>query len=112
MSVSLLITSHNSEKENRLVPIATEGTFQDYWQPTSASLGLKWVPLFQGGIPITAEDIPFIIDELGTLRNYVSSETHPSVPQDMANLMEARIDELIPELKRLREDNDADIYIG
>ncbi len=112
MSVVLLVTYHNPDKENRLVPIATEGIFQDYWQPTSAALGLQWVPLFQGGIPITAEDIPFIIDELGILRNYVSGKIHLLIPQDMANLMVKRIDTLIPELKHLQDGDDAEIFIG
>ncbi len=112
MSVVLLITYHTSEKENRLVPIATEGTFQDYWQPISAVLGLKWLPLFQGGVPIPAEDIPCIIDELSTLRNYISRKFHPALSQDMANLMEARIDTLIPELEHFQDDKDAEIFIG
>ena len=112
MSVALLITYQNPGKENRLVPIATERTFQEYWQPASAALGLQWVPLLQGGVPITTEDIPFLVDELGRLKNYVSSESHPALPQDMANLILERVDTLLLELRHLQDDKDAEIFIG
>ena len=112
MSVSLVIKYRTPGKEADLVPITTERTFEEYWQPASAALNLKWIPLFQIGLPIDAQDVPDIVDELLLLKKEVSSGAIPAIPESIVNLMVSHIDELIPALRKVQENPDAEGYIG
>jgi len=70
MSVSLLINQHNNTDETRIVPIATESIFSEFWRPAASQLNLQFVPLFQSGLPINKEDLFIIIEELRKLKLY------------------------------------------
>ena len=59
MSVALSIQPRGtSGAAARTVPVATQDVFKRYWLPGSEALGLKWVPLFETGIPLGKDDIP------------------------------------------------------
>jgi hypothetical protein len=112
MSVSLFIKYQTVGKETDLVAIATEKIFEEYWQPASATLGLKWIPLFQVGLPLNAQDVPDIEDELLLLKEKVSSGAIATIPESIAKLIVSRIDELIPALRKVQENPDAEGYVG
>ena len=112
MSVGLVIKCQDGETEARLVPIATERIFEEYWQPMCSALGLRWVPLFQSGLPLKSDDIPDVLDELLQLKAFLSNKPHPSIPEDMANHVVSRIKMLMRELQQIQEDPKAEGWIS
>lgn len=112
MSVSLLIKYHNPGKRSRLVPIATEDTFEQYWQTASSRLALKWVPIFQSGLPLRNDDIPLIVAELDRLRDYWVESGQHDIPREIAEQLLSRVKNLLIELKGIQEDPDAEGYIS
>ena len=65
MSVQLTITWSSSEFE--ALPIATQRVFAKHWLPGAYELDLKWVPLFESGIPLAMDDLPAVMTELQAL---------------------------------------------
>ena len=109
MTVSLFMKTQRDGDE-RVVPISTERVFEDYWQPAARKLGLKWVPLFQTGLPLEQEDIPVVLEELEKLRTAFEKPSH--VPADTDEYVLGRLNLLIEELKTTVASSDLDIYIG
>ncbi|WP_437793350.1 hypothetical protein [Sorangium sp. So ce693] len=108
MSVVLTTTSRQGDtRSNRLVPVAAQATFKEFWVPAAEALGLQWVPLFETGIPVERSDLPGVIRELAALRAlWVSSEPHREA------ILE-RLDRLIDELNKINSaDDDVEIFIG
>jgi hypothetical protein len=112
MSVVLLLKYPNSGRETRLIPISTEEAFETYWLPTSRVLGLKWLPLFHAGVPVTKEDVPSIQRELEVLRESITSPTPPQLPAEVAARMVGRIDELLFELNAMQSEANVEAFIG
>jgi hypothetical protein len=98
MSVSLVVEYSDPEKNTRLIPIATERIFDEYWQPACKALGLKWIPLFQSGLPLPPEDIPDVLEELSRLETHLSSGSRPDIPADVREQILSRIGMLVREL--------------
>jgi hypothetical protein len=109
MSVALYLKKAD-DGEDRVVPISTERVFEDYWQPAAQKLGLKWVPLFQTGLPIESEDIPPVLDELGQLKAEFD-RTRPG-SADVSDYVRERLDRLIAELSELANNGRSEVYIG
>lgn len=111
MSVSLLVQRRNGASVSSLTPISTEEFFAQHWQPLISLLNLRWMALFQSGLPMTYEDISPILDELFTFRRYLSalqaSESDPAIQH-----MTTRSDMLITELQAMKDDLTAEAYIG
>ncbi len=112
MSVSLVVENGKPDKEVRLIPVATEKVFEDYWRPACLTLGLKWIPLFQSGLPLTGEDVPYVLTELARLRCYLLDSTARDIPRDVAEGIILRIDNVVTELKHLRENPAAHAYVS
>jgi hypothetical protein len=109
MSVSLFYKDQQSGEE-RVVPISTERVFEEYWQPAALELGLKWIPLFQSGLPLSAEDIPEVIEELTRLRLQLRAKKSGKSPED--EYVAERLERLISELEAIAAKTDAEAYIG
>jgi hypothetical protein len=109
MSVALSIQPRDtSASAARLVPVATEDVFKRHWLPGSEALGQKWVPLFETGIPVDAEDIPEVLAELRALQTW----TREHAPASAAVIRE-RLERLILELTSLQENlEQAELFIG
>ncbi len=112
MSVSLLLEYQDPKRHSRMVPIATEEFFESYWLPASKLLQLTWIPAFQSGFNVEREDIPSILDELKMLRQLMTSDPLPELPEGVVGHLVTRIDLLIAELKTIRDEPVANIYIG
>lgn len=109
MSISLFISYHDPRREDRLIPIASDDTFQRYWRPTCRTLGLRWVSRFQSGWTLTALDLPPILEELRLLRQHLPESDLPAEP--LHHLL-ARISVLRRELHEIERLADASAYIG
>lgn len=108
MSIELMIQpkGHGPEMA-RTVPIATHAMFDLYWAPAAQTLGLSWVPLFRTGVPVNADDIADIVEELLALRRAIEI----SASGDDGVVL-PRIDRLLSELRSTGHDPDVDLYIG
>ena len=104
MSVALLV--ENPPDNTRLVPVATERVFTEYWQPACSALNLKWVPCFQTGIELAQEDLPLVVEELAQLKCWIESAQNEELAP-----VKSRIENLISELGQLRGTT-AKIWIG
>ena len=109
MSVALSIQPRGtSGAAARTVPVATQDVFKRYWLPGSEALGLKWVPLFETGIPLGKDDIPDVLQELRALHSW----TRVQAPETGA-MIGARLERLITELSALVESlEQVEVFIG
>ena len=109
MSVALSIQPRGtSGAAPRIVPVATQEVFKRYWLPGSESLGLKWVPLFETGIPLAKEEVPDVLRELRALDDW----TRLHAPETAA-VIGARLERLIAELSALVESlEQVEVFIG
>lgn len=68
MSVSLLISGKDIPEEKwENIPIASEESFKKLWLPLSKDLDLEYVPLFEIGLDIDAENLNDVIKEMKLL---------------------------------------------
>jgi len=92
----------------RYVPVATQDTFKRHWVPGCEALGLKWVPLFETGIPLEVVDLPVVLQELRVLESW----TQQHAPESGALIAE-RLARLISELSALVGSLDGvELFIG
>jgi hypothetical protein len=112
MSVALLLKYPKTGRESRLVPISTEEAFEVYWLPAARLLGLRWLPLFQAGVPISKSDVPSILTELEALREFMTKQPHAQLPAAVAAHVVERIDGLNFELKAMQEIANIEAFIG
>lgn len=95
---------------NFYVPVATEDFFEKYWKPAAEVLGLIWIPLFQFGLDITAEDMGSINTELDAIQewgsNYMSSGDPKEHLLTRTNLLQTKLNTIFAAQKDIR------IYIG
>jgi hypothetical protein len=113
MSISLLIElKESSRKEARLVPIATEQIFSIYWQPACDILDLKWITLFQSGLPIdNEEERRMIVSELSQLKlHFVKDEQ--VLDRSAIDHIISRIDDLTREIMSISDLDLYELYIG
>ncbi|MDP2316560.1 MAG: hypothetical protein Q8P41_26945 [Pseudomonadota bacterium] len=109
MSVAALFEGPAAEAIGcEYIPVATEAVFEELWVPACGTLGLRWVPCFQSGIPITSEDLPDVIDELDRLRCWVADHAEVDTRQWWLD----RIDRLRSALHRVRDVAEPDVWIG
>ena len=102
MSVAMIITDRNSEK--RMIPVATEQTYEDVWQAGARALGLEWVELMQTGVDITAENRPAIVDELNKLGVWFEEHGH--------SYERVRLTTLLGEIEALRFEDVSRAWVG
>jgi hypothetical protein len=108
VSISLLVKPAGKGLEGAVsVPLATEDVFKRYWSPVCAALGLKWVPLFQTGLPVGMDDIGEVLSELLEIRRWLDER-----PEQGASVIRPRLDAVITELERVASSPDVEIYIG
>ncbi len=110
MSIALIVQGQPHLEDTRCVPIATEEVFRQFWLPASEELGLAWVPLFEGGLPITTADLPCVIADLELLRNHW--RWSDSGARGHSERLLERLDPLLEELKSLLANVEVDAYIG
>ncbi len=105
MSVALLIRDA-SDKDERILPVATEATFRARWLPGIMELGLEWGPLMQAGFEITAENYSPVIVELTSLRGWMLSNLGAGAYEI------SRLDSLLRELRALSFAAGATAFLG
>jgi len=109
MSIGLFISFRNPQKEDRLVPIASDYIFSKHWKPICEELHLRWVPRFQNGWMLSVQDMPHILMELSQLQRYLTcGETHVEISHHML----ARISVLMRELNEVHKNMDANAFVG
>lgn len=108
MSVALLITRKKDGKDE-LIPIATESVFIGMWNPIIRQLKLEWMPLFQTGVPVEAEDMVPVIKEVEAFIDLVSKilANRPDYSE-----VHARAVNLLKYLIELKENGFEELYIG
>jgi hypothetical protein len=111
MSISLFV-QYPVSGSDCLSPVSTEQVFKEYWQPACLKLNLKWIPLFQPGLPLEIEDIPIVIEELKQLNEFFLSSSKSNVQMNIREYITERIQNLITELDKLRETSFVEAYIG
>ncbi|WP_054532632.1 hypothetical protein [Herpetosiphon geysericola] len=104
MSIALLITS--ADGKDTLFPIATEAIFSSYWLPIIEEHNLQFLRLFQTGLPVEKEDIPYILDEIKIFRNNLSKTGQQS------SIINERLDAINEQLQLLVDQDFDSIYIG
>jgi len=105
MSVALLIRDAG-DQDQRILPVATEATFQSKWLPGIMELGLDWGQLMQAGFEITAENCSLVIEELTSLRGWMTS----NLGDDAYEI--SRLDSLLEELGALSFAAGATAFLG
>lgn len=111
MSISLLVTERD-DRNQRIVPIATEDIFSRYWEPLSSQLDLKWLPLFQSGFFVDRQDIPFVVSDLRRARQHFLLRQPDEAPEEVLKQITTRITKLISELEELQKEDAVEVYIG
>ena len=109
MSISILVKElPEGDAKAELIPLATEEAFRRYWVPGCDALGLRWVPLFQTGVPLQREDLAQVLTELRALREWMGSS-----PSDEGTAAVcSRLDAAFLALERVAAVPEADIFIG
>jgi len=98
--MSVQLTYRSTDGANQLVPIASERIFEEYWQPLAVDLGLAWVPLFQGGVPIAESDLPQVIREVSAILRHLETGDH-AIDRETADHLKERASRLERELSEL-----------
>lgn len=112
MSVSFFAKYPTPENAEHLIPVSTEQIFEEYWQPACSKLGLKWIPLFQTGLPLEVEDISSVIQELKQLKQFFLNPSQFNIPESIKEYVTMRIQNLINELDKIQEKPFVEAYIG
>lgn len=90
MSVLLNIThAGGGGGSSSSTPLATEAIFEKLWMNGAMAIDAKWIPLFQSGIDVEADDLPSLCDELRALRRWAEAT---GMQDDDQALMLSRID--------------------
>ena len=110
MSVAVVITLSNEFKTPpTYLPVATEAIYSTYWLPAATKLGFMWLPLFQTGMTIAAEDFPSVRGEFALISDYFAK-----APDDdpMIEHLRERSRWVSEELERLDPAKIRDLFIG
>lgn len=110
MSIGIMINQPRNEQEKLFyIPLATESIFDNYWEKAANQLNLVWVPVFSSGIIIEYEDLPFIINELNLIINWVKDHvTHLETQKALSN----RIEYILENLSVIFKQKNIQLYIG
>ncbi|CAM4249981.1 hypothetical protein HCA64_03130 [Listeria booriae] len=110
MSIGIIVDEPRSDDERLFfIPVATEEAFKKYWLKASQDMQLMWVPIFESGVVIEAEDLEAIVDELKkvkvwSLENIENLEIQKGAVD--------RIDYIIGTLPKGFAQRDTKLYIG
>lgn len=102
MSVAMIITDRN--REQRMIPVATERTYEDVWQTGARALGLDWVELMQTGVEITSENRAEVGQQLKRLGVWFADHGH--------TYENVRLGTLLGEIEGLQFDNVIRAWVG
>lgn len=109
MSVVLLISPKAgvavAEGGSRMIAIATQEIFRTYWRQGGQVLGLRWVPMFETGIPVQEDDISDVVFEVKKLAEWARRS-------DVPDSVVERMNVLIAELLKVQGSPDVDVFVG
>jgi hypothetical protein len=108
MAIVMLVSPSRGEDVAHDVPVAPFQTFREVWLPACKALGLKWVPMFETGIPIDVDDVPDVRAELRSLKAWLAQPGN----HDAASVMGERVDNLIEGLEEASRNPTAHIFVG
>lgn len=110
MSIGIIIDEPRNEKEQLFfIPVATEEVFSSYWLKASNELQLSWVPIFETGIVIEIEDMPVILRELGSVKEWIEKNVRDI---DIKTDLEKRLNYILETLPKVFEDENIKVYVG
>jgi len=107
MAVVLLVRPSKEEGIEFDVPVAPMSTFRELWLPACEVLGLKWVPQFETGIPVSVEDVPDVLEELRALKAWLDQPGNATAP-----IIGERVEMLMDGLEKASKNPHAYITIG
>lgn len=105
MSVAMLVYFKAPERDSHYIPVAAQGDYHAYWQPTAEKLGLKWVPEFENWSIVKAEELAEVMEEFRTLRAVWANDPR-------TDWLLERIDFILEQLSDINLDEVARISIG
>lgn len=108
MAVVLLVRPGEGEPVAFDVAVAPLSTFREVWLPACRALGLRWVPLFETGIPLNVEDVPDVLEELHALQMWLDQPGNEAA----ASIIGERIKLLTDGLREASRNPHAYITIG
>lgn len=108
MAIVMLVSPSREGDVTHDVPVAPFQTFREVWLPACEALGLKWVPMFETGIPIAIEDVPDVLAELRSLKAWLAQPGN----RDAASAIGERVDNLIEGLEEASRNPNAHIFVG
>jgi hypothetical protein len=114
MSVEMVI-EYADGRTHKVFPIRAGGFYAYYWTVMPKKLGLTWIPLFSGGLPVEDEYIPAIINELTYMAEYLSNDRNFRFSFSRKKTRQeviSRIEYLIEGLNEVRKNPNAKVYIG
>lgn len=120
MSVALMISNPITDEEDKYyIPISTEKTFEDYWNPIIEQLNLRWAKYFQIGVEIEKQNLDEVIKELKEIENWIITNwitkyVNTKISNEIRELMLERLENLEKELTKIFNSSRSDIkiYIG
>jgi hypothetical protein len=105
MSVAILIEFKEHGRKDLYLPVATEGEYGREWVENAEKLGLRWLPLFQAGTSVAAEELSAVVKEIQQLRTKLAGD-----PKKAATL--ERIDFILESLGELSPEEISRVFIG
>jgi len=91
--------------------VAAEEIFETYWVPICNLLGLRWIRQFQYGLEVKRTDLEQILNELVILKQFLSKEPKPNLPNGIAAHILERVNLIISALEGIRHNPQVDAYI-
>ena len=99
----------NGQESDRLVPVATEKIFYEYWYPVIEREGYEWLQMMAGGFTVTEENLAEVLAELRQLQGAMPRYYDPS--HDQYAYITRRLALLIETLEGLSGQN-FELFLG
>lgn len=97
MSISMFFVSPQTPEEKKFyLPVCTEDVFNRVVLPAAERVGAKYVPLFEVGFEISADDASAIFEELCCVANQIEADA-----SDATSYILPRLKNLQTEIERI-----------
>lgn len=109
MTVAIMINDDKSD--HFYVCVSTESSYEKYWCPAIAALGLYWAPYFQGGCVLEQEDWPQIKTELLLIEEWIRTNLCEH-DNDLNQWFGQRFEDIISQVEEHFKSDGRRLWIG